>query len=220
MSKRGKTEDTRSSPRTRSPLDPSAALLSIIAANLKRLRTHQGHSLERLAKIAGVSRAMLSQIETSKSVPTISLLLKIANALGVPIANLLVGPASRATAVLPREDAKILTSSAGRFSSRALFSDANRRTEFYELRLSSQHRELLKARATGARENLVVVNGRLELTVGDEQPIVLREGDAAAFHGDVRRSFRNLDGEHTVIHIVVTYVEPIGQDLTGVFSRE
>jgi transcriptional regulator with XRE-family HTH domain len=219
MSKRGKTEDTRSSPRTRSPLDPSAALLSIIAANLKRLRTHQGHSLERLAKIAGVSRAMLSQIETSKSVPTISLLLKIANALGVPIANLLVGPASRATAVLPREDAKILTSSAGRFSSRALFPlDGVRRAEFYEIRLVSQHREVIEPRATGARENLVVVQGRLELTVGNEPSVVLPAGDAAAFHADVPRSFRNLDGGETVIHVVVMHAEPIGQAASGAFS--
>lgn len=213
MSKRGKAQPARGPVRAkRSPLDPSAALLAVIAANLKRLRTRQGHSLERLANLAGVSRAMLSQIETGKSVPTISLLSKVANALGVPIANLLVTPASRATVVLLRERAKILSSSAGRFSSRALFPlDANRRAEFYELRLSGQHRELIEPRAAGARENLVVVQGRLELTVGGEQPIVLPVGDAAALHADVPRSFRNLDSADTVIHIVVTYVEPVGQ---------
>ena len=217
MSKRGKAQGSRGPARAqRSPLDPSAALLTVIAANLKRLRTRQGHSL-----LAGVSRAMLSQIETGKSVPTISLLLKIANALGVPVANLLVTPASRATVVLPRERAKILSSSAGRFSSRALFPlDASRRAELYEVRLLSQHRELIEPRAAGARENLVVVRGRLELTVGGDQPIVLTEGDAAAFHADVPRSFRNLDGGDTVIHIVVTYVDPVGQGSSGVFSGE
>ena len=162
---------------------------------------------------------MLSQIETGKSVPTISLLSKVANALGVPIANLLVTPASRATVVLPRERAKILSSSAGRFSSRALFPlDANRRSEFYELRLSGQHRELIEPRAAGARENFVVVQGRLELTVGGDQPIVLPVGDAAALHADVPRSFRNLDSADTVIHIVVTYAEPLGESSPGVFS--
>ena len=93
-------------------------------------------------------------------------------------------------------------------------------TEFYEVRLSSQHRELIEPRATGAKENLVVVQGRLELTVGGEPPVVLPAGDAAAFHADVPRSFRNLDGEDTVIHIVVTYVEPVGQGTTGVFFGE
>ncbi len=221
MAKRGKAPAARGPARARSPLDPSAALLTVIAANLKRLRTRQGHSLERLANIAGVSRAMLSQIETSKSVPTISLLLKVANALGVPIANLLVAPASRAIAVPPRARAKILTSSAGRFSSRALFPlDGSRRTEFYEVRLSGQHRELIEPRAAGTRENLVVVQGRLGLTVGGEPPIVLPAGDAAAFYADVPRSFRNLDDEDTVVHVVVTYVEPVGQGAPGAFFGE
>ena len=64
----------------------------------------------------------------------------------------------------------------------------------------------------------MVVQGRLELTVGGEQPIVLPVGDAAALHADVPRSFRNLDSADTVIHIVVTYVEPVGQSSPSVFS--
>ena len=54
---------------------------AIVGANLRRLRKAQGHSLERLAELSGVSRAMLGQIETGKSVPTVSLLWKVADAL-------------------------------------------------------------------------------------------------------------------------------------------
>jgi DNA-binding XRE family transcriptional regulator len=51
---------------------PSPDELSIIVgSNLRRLRRRQGHSLERLAQLSGVSRAMLGQIETGK--PTINL---------------------------------------------------------------------------------------------------------------------------------------------------
>jgi transcriptional regulator with XRE-family HTH domain len=219
MSKRGKAQGVPATGRGSSPSDPSAALLAIIAANLKRLRTRQGHSLERLANLAGVSRAMLSQIETGKSVPTISLLLKVANALSVPIANLLITPASHAIAVLPRRRAKILSLSAGRFSWRALFPlDADRRAEFYEVRLAAQHRELLEARAPGARENLVVVQGKIELTAASEEPVVLAEGDAAALHADVPRSIRNLSEGEAIIHIVVTYLEPVAPGSPGLFS--
>ena len=219
MSKRGKAQGVPTIGRASSHPDPSAALLTIIAANLKRLRTRQGHSLERLAKLAGVSRAMLSQIETGKSVPTITLLLKVANALGVPIANLLITPASHAIAVLRRARARTLSSSAGRFSSRALFPlDADRRAEFYEVRLAFQHRELLEARAPGARENLVVVQGKIELTAAGEAPVGLAEGDAAALHADVPRSFRNLYAGETTIHIMVAYPEPVGPGSPGVFS--
>ena len=54
--------------------DPIAELSVTVGRNLRRLRVKQGYSLERLAKQSRVSRAMLGQIETGKSVPTIGLL--------------------------------------------------------------------------------------------------------------------------------------------------
>jgi len=77
MAKGGKSGGgVKGKARAKQRTNHTTALLITISTNLKRLRTRQGHSLERLAKLAGVSRAMLSQIETGKSVPTISLLLK------------------------------------------------------------------------------------------------------------------------------------------------
>jgi DNA-binding XRE family transcriptional regulator len=87
--------------------DGSAELPTIVGKNLRRLRTRRGHSLERLAKLSGVSRAMLGQIETGKSTPTISLLWKVATALDVPFANLLAAQTARGTVVLKRDDAKV-----------------------------------------------------------------------------------------------------------------
>lgn len=69
--------------------DVASEMPQILGRNLRRLRTRQGHSLERLAKLSGVSRAMLGQIETGRSAPSISLLWKITTALGVPFATLL-----------------------------------------------------------------------------------------------------------------------------------
>ncbi len=214
----GKAQGVPATARRNSAPDPSAALLTIIATNLKRLRSRQGHSLERLAKLAGISRAMLSQIENGKSVPTITLLLKVANALGVPIANLLITRSSRAIVVLPRARARTLSSSAGRFSFRALFPpDPDRRAELYEVRLAFQHRELLEARAPAARESLVVVEGKIELRAASEEPVMLAEGDAAALHADVPRSFRNLSEGETIIHMMVTYLESGGLGSPGYF---
>jgi transcriptional regulator with XRE-family HTH domain len=201
--------------------DHSAALLTTISINLKRLRTRQGHSLERLARLSGVSRAMLSQIETGKSVPTISLLLKVANALGVPIANLLITQSARATVVLPKARAKTVLSSNGRFTSRALFPhEGVRRSEFYELRIAGQHREVAAPQAPGTKENIVVVEGRIELAVGNEAPVVLPQGDAVLFHADVPHSYRNLDAQEAVLHVVVMYVEPIGYPGPHAFGGE
>lgn len=43
---------------------------AIVGSNLRRLRKAQGFSLERLAELSGVSRAMLGQIETAYLVVT------------------------------------------------------------------------------------------------------------------------------------------------------
>lgn len=193
------------------PIDPVADLPLIVGRNLRRLRMRQGHSLERLAKQSGVSRAMLGQIETGKSVPTIGLLWKIAIALGVPFANLIAAEDARGTLVLRRANAKLLSSNQGQFTSRALFPfDSERQVEFYELRLAPLHQENADAHAPGTRENLVVARGAVEIMSGSGRPVTLSEGDAVLFEADVPHSYRNLGTEEAILFLVMTYVETIG----------
>ncbi|OPF90157.1 helix-turn-helix domain-containing protein [Rhodopseudomonas palustris] len=189
----------------------SVDLPSIVGHNLRRLRVRQGYSLERLAKQSGVSRAMLGQIETGKSVPTIGTLWKVATALGVPFARLIATESPHHPQVLRRTDAKLLTSNQGQFTSRALFPfDGERQVEFYELRLAPLHREDADPHAAGTRENLVVAKGAVEITAGAERPVVLSAGDAILFDADVPHSYRNLGAEEAVLFLVMTYVESIG----------
>jgi transcriptional regulator with XRE-family HTH domain len=191
--------------------DASAELSAILGRNLRRLRTQRGHSLERLAKLSGVSRAMLGQIETGKSTPTISLLWKVATALDIPFATLLAAEPTSGTVVLRCDEAKVLSSSDGRFTSRALFPfDSERRVEFYELRLAPNHREDADAHAPGTKENLLVAKGTIEITSGRERPVTLAEGDAILFEADVPHSYRNLTSLEAVLYLVMTYVEAIG----------
>lgn len=181
---------------------------AIVGRNVRRLRTRRGDSLERLAKQSGVSRAMLGQIETGKSVPTIGLLWKVANALNVPFASLLHTEAPRGSVVLRRAEAKLLTSSQGQFSSRALFPfEGQHDVEFYELKIGPLHREAADAHAAGTRENLIVVQGVVELTVGSEKPQTLTEGDAILFDADVPHIYRNLVASEAVLYLVMTYAD-------------
>jgi len=182
----------------------------IVGRNLRRLRTRRGLSLERLAKQSGVSRAMLGQIETGKSAPTIALLWKVAAALNVPLANLLQTEASRAPIVLRGSNAKLLTSSQGQFVSRALFPfDGERSVEFYELRIAPLHREMAEAHPAGTRENLIVAKGVVEITVGSHEPLTLTEGDAVLFEADSPHCYRNLVTNEAVLYLVMSYGERV-----------
>jgi transcriptional regulator with XRE-family HTH domain len=195
----------------RAPIDPAVDLPLIVGKNLRRLRIRQGHSLERLAKYSGVSRAMLGQIETGKSAPTVGLLWKVATALGVPFANLIATDDARGTVVLRRANAKVLSSNQGQFTSRALFPfDSERQVEFYELKLSPLHREDAEAHAPGTQENLVVAKGSVEIISGSERPVVLNEGDAILFEADTPHSYRNRGTDEAILFLVMTYIETIG----------
>lgn len=185
-------------------------LTAIVGANLRRLRVRRGLSLERLAQLSHVSRAMLSQIELHQSTPTINVVWRIASALGVPISALISARDGGSTAVLRASDSKILSSSGGAFRSRALFPfDTRRHVEFYELSLAAGAVENAHPHAPGTVENLVVAEGRLEVEIAGETH-VLERGDALLFEADVVHSYRNTSGAAAVAYLVMTYAEEVG----------
>ncbi len=180
-----------------------------VGENLVRLRKRRGLSLERLAALSGVSRAMLGQIEAGDSTPTIALLWKVARGLDVRFADLLGDDSTEDVQVLAASNAKILRSSDGAFESRALFPfDNRRRAEFYELRLRGGHAERAEAHARGTYENLIVQAGRLRLTIGEGEPLELRAGDAVYFRADVPHVYENFGTRDTLMYLVMTYAEP------------
>ncbi|HEY0379818.1 MAG TPA: XRE family transcriptional regulator [Pyrinomonadaceae bacterium] len=179
-----------------------------VGENLGRLRKRRGLSLERLAALAGVSRAMLGQVEAGESAPTISFLWKVARGLDVRFADLLGEESAGDVVRLPADTSKVLRSSDGGFESRALFPfDKHRRAEFYELRLQGGYVERAEAHAEGTYENIVVHSGRLRLTVGAGEPVDLRAGDSVFFRADVPHVYENPGTRDAVMYLVMTYAE-------------
>lgn len=204
-------------PRARPPKEEVAApagettdLAPVVGANLRRLRTRRGLSLERLAQLSGVSRAMLGQIELGQSAPTINVLWKIARALEVTFSALISARTQSGALVLRASDAKILTSKDRSFSSRALFPfDEPRRVEFYELRLTPGGVEEADAHPPGTMENLVVTQGTVEIdAAGDTHR--LEAGDSILFEADTPHAYRNGGRGEAVMYLVMTYAEEIG----------
>jgi transcriptional regulator with XRE-family HTH domain len=60
-----------------------------IAANLKNIRKSQNIAQERLALESGVDRTFVSKIERGIGNPSLEVLLRLANRLGVSVADLL-----------------------------------------------------------------------------------------------------------------------------------
>ena len=185
------------------------AIAAWVAENLRRLRVRNGLSLERLGRAAGVSRAMLSQVELGRSVPSVTVLWKVARALGVPLAAFTTPPGHAEVTVLRAHRAKLLATRGGRFSSRALFPFAGaRRVEFYEMRLSPHSTESADPHPPGTVENLILVLGRLDLSVGADR-FRLDPGDAIHFVADRPHAYGNAAPIEALFYLVMTYPDHV-----------
>ena len=167
------------------------ALEHLVGVNLARLRAERQLSLDALARASGVSRAMLAQIESARSVPSIKVLHKIAGALKVSVAAFLRRHATNGIEFLPADQATRMVTSNGRFSARPLFPlSSPASAEFHELRIAPLHTETGSPRPPGTSVNLVVSDGTLEIRVHDRTQL-LATGDAIVFDADQPHALRN-----------------------------
>src|SRR5512142_3364674 len=110
---------SRSARPTVVPGGGAAALGRRVADNLRERRRVSRLSLDELAKLSGVSRAALSQIETCKTNPSLSVLWKVAVGLKIPFAEL-IGESRESVSLLRRNEAQVLKSVDGKMESRPL----------------------------------------------------------------------------------------------------
>jgi transcriptional regulator with XRE-family HTH domain len=168
-----------------------------IAERVKELRAAQGLSLDALAGKSGVSRSMISVIERGESSPTAVVLEKLAAGLGVMLASLFDAPAALAGApggpVARRADQPQWQDPASGYLRRNVSPrSVPQPMQIVEVHFPPGGRVAFEA---GAREMRVhqqvwVLEGTMEITVGDERHR-LREGDCLAMQLDGATMFHN-----------------------------
>jgi rhodanese-related sulfurtransferase/transcriptional regulator with XRE-family HTH domain len=184
---------------------PEPGFDAVLGDNLRALRSARSLSLDTLARLTGLSRTLLGQIELGKTSPSVGVVWKLARAFDVHFSLLLASAQPTAISILRGKQAQRITGADGRFSSRALFplgSDPD--AEFYELVLAPYSREDAQPHQPGTRENLIVTAGRLELMVGPQR-FELSKGDAIVFGADLVHSYANLDKDECWMYLVMTY---------------
>ena len=161
-----------------------------VADSLRQLRQERRLSLDQLAEASGVSRAALSQIESARTNPTLTILWKVAVGLGVPFQTLLGPSDGGKSRVLRAADMVPLRSADGRMESRLISPAGANRIEIYELRF--QPKGILRSEPHGPQstETVIVLTGVLRIEVGDETH-ELRAGDSLYFQADVRHVYEN-----------------------------
>lgn len=188
------------------PPADSAAIAPLVSRRLDALLGEHGLNTAKLAGISGIDETVLDRILSGHTEPTVDLLWKIANAMGVRISALLSPSTSQDFALLRAAETRRFTSSDGGFQSRVLSPlAAQTPVEFYGITLAPNAQHRFDAHAPRTAENLTVHSGAVEIVVGREPPRRLDAGDSIYFLADVPHSYRNLTGKPAHIYLVMTY---------------
>lgn len=165
--------------------DDTDAILSRLPARLKDARRAQGLSLDAVAKLSGVSRSMVSQIERGESSPTIATLWNLTRALQVDFAGLLEDGSTSSIEVLHAPDVPSIENRGAGCTIRILSApeDAGRH-EVYEVRFTEGGVLDSQPHRRGAREHLTVIEGKLIVT-SDTARAKIGQGDTARYAADV-----------------------------------
>ncbi len=153
-----------------------------LAASLREARKARGLSLDAAAKLSGVSRSMVSQIERGESSPTVATLWALTQALQLDFAGLLEGHPTPGIEVTRASFAPVIDR--GGVKIRILSAPETVGShEVYELAFADGARLTSDAHGPGCREHLTVLEGRLSVTSGDATE-ALDPGDVARYRAD------------------------------------
>lgn len=196
----------RPSVRVPEPAPAAAAVDNIssrLSARLRELRAERGWSLELLAGASGVSRSMLSQIEREQANPTLAVTLRIAQAFGMSLGELVEEPnASSSVTVIRATDRAYHYRSDEHCRIRTLSPlNIERDVEFYEIRLSPGGALRSAPHFQGTREFLTVVQGSVRVESGSDTE-TLHAGDSASYRADVPHAIVNIGQEEAVTFLV------------------
>ena len=183
-------------------MNPRSEIHSRLAASLRDARKTRGLSLDAVAKLSGVSRSMVSQIERGESSPTVATLWNLTQALQVDFAGLLEGRPAPGIEVTRAEAAPVIGGRGQGLRIRILSAaESVGDHEVYDLTFAVGGELISAPHSAGCREHLTVIEGAITLRSGDEQSL-LHPGDTAHYPADRPHEIRAEGGAARALLIV------------------
>ncbi|MEZ5755670.1 MAG: helix-turn-helix domain-containing protein [Paracoccaceae bacterium] len=170
-------------------MNPRSDIHDRLAASLREARKARGLSLDAVAKLSGVSRSMVSQIERGESSPTVATLWNLTQALQVDFAGLLEGRPAPGIEITRAGAAPVIARSPGvriRILSPA---ETVGEHEVYDLSFEPGAALVSDPHSPGCREHLTVVEGALSVQSGEDAED-LGPGDTARYAADRPHAIR------------------------------
>jgi len=173
-----------------------------IGTRIRTIRTMRGLSSAELAKAAGVSRGLISQIELDRANPSIDTLRRVAAALESPIAAFF--DEANANGIVVRSvERRTMRIPASGLTYQLLTPDLNRQIEFILIELEPGQGGTRHAYGHPGEEAALVLEGQLHVWIGEEEQ-VLEAGDSISFNSGVPHRIANLGKAKTVLVSAIT----------------
>jgi len=189
------------------PAEKPADMISRhLGQRLRQLRAERGWSLETLAGSSGVSRSMLSQIEREQANPTLAVTLRIAQAFGMSLGELVEEPGASSSVNVIRSQDKAYHYHSDDYCHIRTLSPLNleKDVEFYEIRLKEGGALRSAPHFQGTREFLTVAEGAVLVESATDRE-VLTAGDSASYRADVPHAIVNTGEGEAVLYLVDIY---------------
>lgn len=180
-----------------------------IGENIRRLRKGQEMTLDVLSEKSGVSKAMLSQIESQKVNPTVATVWKIARGLGVELDSLLHGgsePTRKFRMTRSDEFTTLETSESGPHLQVLSPIEMAEDLEIYLLDFDPGHTLDSEAHAAGTEEYLTILEGAVYVRAGSKEA-TLSEGDFILYNCDIDHVIENRGKKKARVHMVVRFTQ-------------
>ncbi|KML34952.1 transcriptional regulator [Rossellomorea marisflavi] len=182
--------------------DPES-LAKHIGTILRDVRGEQNLSLQALADLTGVSKLTLGNIERGEANPSLTIIWKIANGLSIPISSLLMEK-QQVKVSRKNEGSKVLSAD-GSLTLEPMFSTSHYGSlETHRAFLKPHSHYMADAHQTGVKEYVTVMEGRVEVRVGD-RIYSLEQYDSIQFPADQPHGYSNLEETEAVLHFVMIY---------------
>ena len=176
-----------------------------IGARIRDLRTERDLTLDTLARLADVSRAMLSRVERGESSPTAQLLNKICGGLGISLSALFADAEHPATPLVRRSEQPTWRDPASHYLRRNISpSGTGSAVDIVEIEFPPGAQVGFdNQRVAAADQHVWVLDGTLELILG-ETPFRLDTGDCLMMRFDCPVLFRNPTDRQTRYAVIIS----------------
>jgi transcriptional regulator with XRE-family HTH domain len=171
-------------------MDEPELVATHLSRNLIALRHLRSLTQDALARAAGVPRSTIANLESGTGNPSLTVLIKVANSLSVPVDELLASPRAKVRK-WSRSEIAVQDNGEG-ITIRSLIPERIPDEQLTVMEFSPGGNMRGSPHLPGTREYFTCLSGQVVIFVAGER-FELAAGDVLAFPGNVAHSYRNPD---------------------------